>query len=83
MSFRCPSLPSVSTLRTCDLANGPFAKQMKICCARDPHYPASYITDGNDSGTFPDDTKDMVHARPAKRSDYEFNCLSRVSASVR
>lgn len=60
-------------LGTQDLSNSPQAKQMDIVAHVNPRYPATYITDGNSSDTFPEDAKAMARALTKNGIDHVFN----------
>jgi acetyl esterase len=60
-------------LGTQDLNNSPQARQMDIVAHVNARYPATYITDGNASDTFPEDAKAMVRALTKNGVDHVFN----------
>lgn len=60
-------------LGTKDLETSKQARQVDILSHVTPNYPATYITDGNQSDTFPEHAKAMAKALRQNRVDYEFN----------
>lgn len=61
-----------SYLGTKDLENSPQARQLDLIPRINPHYPPTYLTDGNQDDTFPDHAKAMAKALQSNHVPYEF-----------
>jgi acetyl esterase len=61
-----------SYLGTKDLEGSPAARQNDIIAHVSSRYPPTYITDGNDDDTFPDQAKAMARILREKNVDHEF-----------
>lgn len=61
-----------SYLGTKDLENSPQARQMDIIPHITARYPSTYVTDGNQSDTFPEHAKAMARALREKGIDHVF-----------
>jgi acetyl esterase len=61
-----------SYLGTKDLEKSPQARQMDIAQHVTPRYPPTYITDGNQSDTFPEHAKAMAQVLRQKGVDHVF-----------
>jgi acetyl esterase len=62
-----------SYLGTKDLENSKQARQVDILSHVTSRYPATYITDGNQSDTFPEHAKAMVKVLEQNRVEHVFN----------
>ena len=59
-------------LGTKDLEGSPAARQNDIIAHVSSRYPPTYITDGNDDDTFPEQNKAMARSLREKNVDHEF-----------
>jgi acetyl esterase len=71
-----------SYLGTKDLENSRAAKQMDIVPQVTSRYPATYLTDGNQSDTFPEHAKAMARALREKGVDHVFTYYEPTEAKL-
>jgi acetyl esterase len=69
-------------LGTKDLENSSQDRQVDILSHIGPRYPATYITDGNQSDTFPDHAKAMARILREKNVDHVFNYYEASEAAL-